>query len=131
MKLNLLPKKEKPNVMLVVERTRKRVLRHIPIRYIPRDSCPRDYGNLRLHVLGLDLAGKLWSIFPYRKMIENETPTDLFMAKHCAAEVQQVYGIDTPWSEKIKLGIFAGLIIVILIFTFLISASTPEVISQY
>jgi hypothetical protein len=46
------------------------------------------------------------------------------MAEHCANEVQNVYGISMPWSEKLKLGVLVLLIVMISIFIFLIAASS-------
>jgi hypothetical protein len=117
-------KNNKANAMIVVESTKKRILRHIPDKYIPRDSFPRDYGNLRLHILGLNLNGKFWTITSHADMIENESPTDLFMAKHCATEVEEVYGLSMPTSEKIKLGLFVLIIIAIVIVIFMIASTS-------
>lgn len=114
---------KKPNAMIIVERTKKRIFCCVPERKIPQDSFPKDYGNIRLHVLGLNKSGVLWPIIPHREIVENETPTDLFMAKHCAAEVEEVYGLSVPLTEKIKLGIFIGLIVAILMVIFMMAMS--------
>ena len=106
--------------MIVVQSTKTRIFRDIPKKFIPRDSFPRDFGNMRIHILGLGLDGKFWPIIPHTDVGLNKSPSDLFMARHCATEVEEVYGMSTPWSEKVKLGIFAGIIVALLIVIFLL-----------
>lgn len=114
---------KKPSAMIIVERTRKRVLRNIRHKLIPAGSFEKDYNGKRVHILGCDKAGKLWAI-SIPPVLSGRSPVDLYMAVHCADEVNEVYGLSMPMSEKIKLGIFAGLCIAILIVIFLIVAST-------
>jgi len=116
-----------PNAMIVVEKTKKRIFRHIPERYLPSDSFVKQYkkGDW-LHILGLDKQGKFWAIMP-NPAEANRMPGDLYMAKNCADEVEECYGLSTPTVEKIKWGIFIGLIIAILIVVFLMTASAGGV----
>jgi hypothetical protein len=116
-------KENEPNCIVVDEKTRKRTREYVPADDIPADSVPWDYRNGRVHILARDLKGKYWPIRPADTIKENETPVDLFMAEHCAAEVTQVYGISMPWSEKIKVGVLVLLIVILVIFIFLIAAS--------
>ena len=109
--------------MIVVERTRKRIIRHVPDRFIPRDSFDKKYEGRWVHVLGLDLDGKLWPI-ERPVAISGRLPGDLYVAKNCADEVDEVYGQSTPLSEKIKLGVLVGLSIAILMVIFLIAAAS-------
>lgn len=112
--------------MIIVEATKKRILRYVPERLIPKASFARYYKNYFIHVLGLDLSGELWPIKSPDKLTENESPIDLFMAKHCAAEVEEVYGLSIPTSEKIKLGIFCVICVAIIVVVFMIAMSGGE-----
>ena len=101
--------KGKPiNAMIIVESTKKRIFRHVPKRVIPKDSFEREYNGQHIHILGLDLLGKLWPITVPPKIVKNELPTDLFQAKHCAPEVDAVYGLSSSTIQKIKIGILVG-----------------------
>lgn len=114
--------KVQPNAMLIVEKSRKRCLRYIKPKKIPFASFDRDYYGQWLHVLGVTLKGQLWPIgTPDR--IEGRMPTDLYMAVNCADEVEETYGLSMPLSEKIKWGIFIGLICGNFILIFLLAAS--------
>jgi len=113
----------KTNAMIFVERTKKRIFRYLPDKNIPMESFPRDHKKGRLHVLGLDLEGKLWAIAPPLIVKAHETPTAVFIAKHCAEEVNEFYGLSSSMMQKIKLGIFGGLIFAIIIVIFLIVSS--------
>ncbi len=115
-------KKKAPNAMIIVERTRKRIFRYVSEKCIPSDSFEKDFKGKWIHVLGCDLMGKLWPL-EMPPVVEGRMPTDLFMAKHCAEEVNEVYGLSNPLTEKIKLGILVGLCIAILIVIFLIATS--------
>lgn len=113
-----------PNCMIIDERTHTRMFRYVENKYIPVGAGMRDYLNKSLYFLGLDLNHKFWLIDVPRKIIEGETPTDLFIAKHCATEVEEVYGLSMPTLQKVKLGIFVGLCIALLIVIFLIVAAS-------
>jgi len=115
--------KIEPNAVIVVERTKKRIFRRVNPKYIPVSSFEKRFNGSRLHILGLDLKGELWPIEPPLPK-DGRFPVDLFMAVHCADEVNEVYGLSMPMSEKIKLGILAGLCFGILIVIFLIAASS-------
>lgn len=135
-----------PNAMIFVEKTKLRVFRRIRPCFIPDDSYPRDYGGMELHVLKLKRETLLGDFvddgvegrkqFQLNKQAftplfaprvdgeSNQSPTDLYIALHCAEEVDEVYGMSLPLTEKIKLGIFVGLIIAILIVIFLIVSAS-------
>ncbi|MDD5511753.1 MAG: hypothetical protein PHI12_13220 [Dehalococcoidales bacterium] len=108
------------NAMIVVERTKKRIFRKIPEKLIPVDSFKQNYEGRWLHILGLDLKKKFWTIAAHISMEEGKSPLDLWIAKHCAEEVRETYGLSSSWGQKIKLGVFVGLIIGIIIVTFFI-----------
>jgi len=119
-------KKEANNAMVVIEKTKERDFQHVLDDKIPSDSFEQDYKGKWLHILGLDLNNEYWTLEPISPE-EGSMPTDLFMAKHCADEVNEVYGNGMPTSEKIKLGILVGLCVGILIVIFLIAASSGSV----
>ncbi len=117
--LNLKVLRKDANAMIVVERTKKRILRTIPERFIPTDSFLQDKGKLNLHILGLNKRGKFWAI--KRPIAEiDKLPTDCAMATSYGPEIRAILGMKTPLTEKIKLGIFVGLIAMIIIVLFLI-----------
>lgn len=137
-------KPKRPNAMVIVERTKKRIFRYVPERYIPSNSFGKDYQDNRsnflvgvirnfilgapkqdgrLHILGLDLTSKFWAL-ENPAVVDKEAPTDFYVAKHCADEVEEVYGLSMPMSEKIKIGILVGLCIGILIVIFLIAMAS-------
>lgn len=147
-------KKTACNAMIVVERKRKRIFCNVPREKLPANSFERNYYGEWIHVLGLDLSGKLWPIgIEEAKPVKDESetsgsedtgneskskkdnhsngrnhlPTDLYMAKHCATEVEEVYGISMPLTEKIKLGIFVGLCILITVVIFLIVSASGSI----
>ncbi|MBA7613516.1 hypothetical protein ES703_20767 [subsurface metagenome] len=107
-----------PNAMIVVERTKKRVFRYVPVKYIPSNSFVKLYGGAWMHILGLSKDGKFWPI-ERAEAIEGRMPTDLYMAKNCADEVNDVYGMSLPTIEKIKISVFVGLCVAILVVIFL------------
>ena len=106
-----------PNAIIVVERTKKRILRYVPEKHIPQDSFMKLYNKKWYHLLGLDLSGALWPITA-PKAEDAKSPIDLFTAVHCATEVNEVYGQGVPTIEKVKLGIFIGIVAIcgVLIF---------------
>lgn len=114
------------NAMIVVERTKKRVFRYVPPKKIPFDSFEKEYGGRWLHILGLDLEGKLWPIERV-EAVEGHMPTDLYMAVHCAAEVEEVFGMSIPLSKIIKIGLLVALCFGILVVGFLIATTANPV----
>lgn len=125
-KIKARKRRKKPNSMIVVEKTKKRIFRYVPEKYIPTNSFEKDYKGRWLHILGLDLDSKFWPIEGL-KAVEGRMPTDLFMAKHCAEEVNEVYGLSMSTTEKIKIGILVGLCFGILVVLFLIAAASGGV----
>lgn len=111
------------NAMIVVERTKKRIFRYVPKRLIPSLSFEKKYKGNWIHILGCNLQGQLLTI-ERPKVVMGRMPTDLYMAKHCADEVEEVYGLSMPLSEKIKIGILVGLCVAILIVIFLIASAS-------
>lgn len=110
-----------PNSMIIVENTKTRVFRYIPKKNIPFDSFEQKFDGSWLHILGCDLQGKLWPIDRENVDDQEITPTDVYVAKNCAEEVNEVYGLSMSMTNKIKLGIFVGLCILIVIaFIFII-----------
>ena len=112
-----------PNAMIIVEATKKRIFRNIPKPYLPKGSFEREYNGQHLHILGLDLGGNFWPITVPPKIVKNELPTDLFQAKHCALEIEEVYGLGSSTIQKIKIGILVGLCIAIVFVIFLMFGS--------
>lgn len=108
-----------PNAMIVVERTKQRVFRHVPRKHIPKNSFVKDYRGEWMHLLGLDEKGNLWPLVRPEPN-EGRMPTDLYMAKHCANEVNEVYGMSMPMSHKIAIGLLVLFGFGILIVLFLI-----------
>lgn len=113
------------NSQIVVERTRKRIFRHVPERMIPFASIPRESHFGKIHTLGLNLKGQFWPILQPAETIDGDLPPDFYIAKNCAQEVEEVFGLSIPMLEKIKIGVFVGLCIAIVLIIFLIVASTP------
>ncbi len=111
-------KRKTPNSMIIVETTKKRIFRYVPEKYIPSISFVKLYKGEWLHILGLGRDGKFWPIERVAA-VEGRMPTDLYMAKNCAEEVNDVYGLSLPTIEKVKLGVFVGLCVAILIVIFL------------
>ena len=109
--------------MIVVERTKTRHFSYVPKEKIPSNSFLKRYNGAWFHILGLDLTGKYWPI-KRTVAVAGRLPTDLYMAKHCTEEVNVVYGLSIPAAEKIKIGIFVGLCIAILIVIFLLAGSS-------
>lgn len=133
-----------PNAMVINESTRKRTFRYVPDEDIPSSSFAKDYSDNRggfwvhtirwiigkkskqydrLHILGLDLENNYWAIVS-PSAEEGKGPADLYMAKHCADEVDDVYGLSMPVTEKIKIGILIFLCFAIMIVLFLIAAAS-------
>lgn len=114
-------RKRQSNAMIVVERLKARVFGHVPKNKIPADSFEKEYHGRWYHILGCDLEGQLWPI----KLLpaqEGRLPTDLFVAKHCAEAVREVYGLGMSTTEKIKIGVLVALCVGILIVIFMIAA---------
>lgn len=127
-------RKTNQNVMIVRQSTKLRIFRNIPEEFIPSDSFEKEYKGSWIHVLGLqeiekEDKGKEYRFWPIEvePAEEGMSPTDLYMAKNCAEEVNEWYGMSQPLVEKIKLGIFFGLCIGILIVIFLLVASAGSV----
>ena len=108
------------NAMVIDEKTKKRTFRHLEGADIPSDSFEKEYKGKIFHILGKDLDGKYWPIDIPREMTSGEAPVDLYVAKHCAEEVEEVFGLSTSTMQRIKIGVFVVLIIMIVIFTFLV-----------
>jgi hypothetical protein len=122
---NLKKLRQNANALIVVEKWHKAILRRIPTKLIPQDSFEKDYQGHQVHILGLNLQKKLWTITPHPTLVLNQSPLDLWIAKNCAEEVRETYGISSTTWQKIKVGVFVGLIIGIIIVTFMIvTAST-------
>jgi len=115
-----------PNAMIIIEKSKTRVFRYVRPKFIPSDSFSKNYDGQWLHILGLDLEGKLWSIVR-GSAVEGRMPTDLFMANNCAAEVNDVFGMSIPTIEKIKIGVLVGLCIAIIVVIFLLAAASGGV----
>jgi len=110
--------------MVVDEKTHKRTFENIKESDLPLDSFPKDYKKERLHILGKKPSGEFWSILAPVIVEANQTPTDVYIALHCAEEVREFYGLSSSILHKIKIGIFAALILGCLIVIFLIVASS-------
>jgi len=114
-----IPKGKKPNAMIVDTKDKKRIFRHIEDTSIPGDSFEKKYDGLWMHLLILE-DGK------YRPIDEDDvddkdiTPTDVYVAKNCAEEVREVYGISMPLTERIKWGIFIGICVIDAVLVFLL-----------
>lgn len=111
--------------MVVVAKTRTRILRDVPIDEIPKDSFEKKYRGKWLHTLRLDLENKLHPINRPSPVV-GRTPIDLYMAKNCADEVLMTYGLSMPFNAKVGIGLAVGMGIAILIVIFLISAITAS-----
>lgn len=115
------PKGKVPNVMVVNRLKKNRTFLNIPERLIPDNSFVQKYDNEWMHLLILDkVDGKIqFSIIDKENVDDKEiSPTDVYVAKNCADEVREVYGISMTTTEKIKWGIFIGLCVGCLILIF-------------
>jgi hypothetical protein len=107
------------NAMIVDETTHKRLMRKVEDKDIPKDSFLKIFKGKKIHILGLNLEGKYWTIKAHAVMVAGQSPLDLFIAKHCAEEVRETFGISSATLQKIKIGVFVCLIFGILIVTFM------------
>ncbi len=115
----LVKRKPKPNAMIVVESDKKRIFRYIEPTGIPSDSFEKKYQGKWMHILGQLPDGKYWVIKP-NPPEEGRLPTDLYMALHCADEVNTVYGMSMPVSHMIGIGMLVLFGICDLVVFFLI-----------
>lgn len=107
------------NAYIFVESTGEIIEREIDRAHIPNNSIQRKEGKTPVYILGLDGNGKLFAIEPENTILENDSPTDLIMALQYEQEVGEFYGLGDSTTEKIKFGIFVGLIILIVIVLFI------------
>jgi hypothetical protein len=107
------------NAMIVEEKTHKRIMRTVEDKNIPGNSFLKKYNGKMIHILGLKPDGNYWTIDAHNVMVAGQSPLDLWIAKHCAEEVRETFGISSGTWQKIKIGVFVGLIIGILIVTFM------------
>ena len=113
------------NAMIIDDKTKRRYFRHVDSKYIPEDSFEKDYPKCdAIHILGRKPDGTLWTIMPHLCLIDNESPVDFFIAKHCAEEVNETYGLSISTWHKIGIGVFIVLIISIIVVIFLIVQSS-------
>ncbi len=87
---------------------------------IPHDSRLRKYRGLPLHILNLDEEGDYSAIGIPAEIKKNKSPKDLWQSLNCEKEVNETYGMSDSVTEKIKLGVFVALIIVLTIVIFFI-----------
>lgn len=110
------------NAMIVLEKRRMRVLRHVRPKFIPKESFEVEYKGRWIHLLGLDMQGKFFPITSPTAQAAR-MPSDLYMAIHCADEVDEVFGLSMPTSTKIGIGILVALCVGILVVVFLMFQS--------
>lgn len=118
------------NAMIIDEKKKKRIFRHLEDNEIPQDSFEKKYKGEIYHFLGKDLEEKYWVIDTMPEMVIGQAPIDLYIAKHCAEEVAEVFGLSASWRERIKIGVFVVLIILIVIFTFLTVTASSGGVAQ-
>lgn len=112
------------NAQIVVEKTKKRIFRDIPIDLLPQNSFEKEYNGQWQHLLGYSLDGVLWPLDDgVPEPEENMMPTDLYMALHCTSEVTEFYGLSLPAMAKLKIGLFIGCLIGITVVLFLMVAA--------
>jgi hypothetical protein len=121
-----IPKGEKPNAMIADLKSKKRIFRCIPENEIPESSFEIKYDNLWMHLL-IKEDDKYRPIDKENVADKTITPTDIYVAKNCAEEVREVYGISMPLTEKIKWGIFIGICAIDAILVFFIIAMSSGV----
>lgn len=111
-------RRQRPNAMIIVENRKMRIFRYVNPKHIPSNSFEKDYKGHWMHLLGLDTGGHFWPIESLSPK-EKRMPTDLFMAKNCAEEVNEVFGMSMSTSTKIGIGLLVFLCFGILIVIFL------------
>lgn len=109
---------------VIVEATKKLTRRRISTALLPPNATRRRHKGRDCYLLGVDKTGKLFSIEPSNEIIDNDSPKDLYDALECSDEIDEMYGMEEPLSEKIKTGlIFAlcgGLIFVLFIISIIV-----------
>lgn len=117
-------KKHAINAMIIIERKKERVFGYVPPHLIPANSYLQLHNGRMVHWLGLDMNNEFW-VIDEPQAVKDRMPGGLFVATNLTRDlVKKVYGTHSDMVEKIKLGIFVGLIIAILIVIFLITASS-------
>lgn len=108
-------KEKTPNARIIVERTRKSVLRYLRPEFIPAGSFERFYNGQWVHLLGLAMPDSthnhcwFWPILPLEAE-EDKSPIDLYTALNCTAEVEETYGLSAQTTRIIKYIIYAVMI---------------------
>lgn len=87
---------------------------------IPDESRERDFKNKPFYVVGYNNEG-LYPIEAQKEVVEGESPQDLFIALQYEQEVDATYSLTESAIEKIKLGIFIGLAVFLMIILMMIS----------
>lgn len=88
---------------------------------IPHDSIARNFKGEKVHFLNLDSNGVLSAISIPDKAEDKKTPSEFFMYQGAVQRlVERGWKLIDSWTEKIKFGIFVGIIFAELIVLFLI-----------
>lgn len=86
----------------------------------PHDSRLRKYKGLPLHILNVNEQGDYTPIAIPADIKPGRSPKDLWGALNCEKEVNEIYGMSDSTTEKIKLGVFVALTIVLVVVIFFI-----------
>lgn len=121
---NIVKQSETTECYIIVEKTGKLIRRMVETPDMPTDSIPRDYGAFTGNLLGLDLNNELWAIEPPVTPRKGKHPSQYFSYQGIVIPlVQRAIKLPGNLLEKIKIGLFIGLVMVELIMLFLIVAS--------
>lgn len=116
--------KELSDCYIIVERTGKMIRRKVTAEDLPENSIPRDYGKFIGNLLGLDMDNELWAIEPPSQTDKGKHPTQYFSYQGIVVPlVQRAIKLPGSTMEKIKIGLFIGLVIAEMVMLFLIAAS--------
>ena len=112
------------NCRIIKERTGSATKKPVPVEMMPGGSVARFERTGRTNLLGLDMDGGLWAIEPPAEIEKGKDPTIFYSYMETIPTlVERAVPMSGRLGEKIKFGVFIGLIVVELVFIFLIGAA--------
>ena len=110
--------------MLWVEKQREKItfITYLPLHKIPVGTFPVNYQGDLTYIMGIDKMGSYAiDLDPSANEKDPISPLDLFEARSCQGPVYEIWGFELSAVDKIKFGLFIGLIIVLVIVIFLMA----------
>jgi hypothetical protein len=119
--LSIHPETDVSHCMINIESTGELERKVLKPDDVPENSIPRFFKGTKVHLLSLDGEKELYSIPIPDKTTDGKTPEEFFMYQGAVQRlVERGWKLLDSWTEKIKFGIFVGIIFAEIIVLFLI-----------